>query len=334
VRVFLSYRRGEAGGHAGRLNDGLLERLGPKNVFQDVGIAPGANFIREIDRELDACDVAIAVIGPGWLTAANEQGGPRLFEPDDFVRQELAHALQRDVPVIPVLVGRATLPAAAELPEDLRLLSQHQAVELHDESWHEDLEGLVRRLRGKPARSRKRSRGIVAGAVVGAVAVVGGAAWWLLAADDDDKDSEDATETTPLCGSAGGEGFTTLPLDDDPYGEYQMDTGPLVFGVIDAGFRELESGNYLVTLRTTMENDTTAEQYHGDWYYKDLAVAQRPYPLTCFTPEQELVDPGRISEARVGFEVTCPPVGYIELALGDEGERIDVTSESQEPSAC
>jgi hypothetical protein len=70
MRVFLSYRRGDAGGYAGRLTDALFQRLGPKSVFQDVtAISPGQDYTVAIDRALDDSDAALVVIGPGWLTA-------------------------------------------------------------------------------------------------------------------------------------------------------------------------------------------------------------------------------------------------------------------------
>jgi len=114
VRIFLSYRRGDVGGYAGRLADALHERMGSKSVFQDVlDIAPGQDYTAVIDRALDNSDALLAVIGPGWLAASTPQGSPRLFAGDDYVRLEIARALDRDVRVVPVLVGGASLPAAA-----------------------------------------------------------------------------------------------------------------------------------------------------------------------------------------------------------------------------
>src|SRR3954453_11912926 len=160
VRIFLSYRRGDVGGYAGRLADALHERLGSKNVFQDVlDIGPGQDYAVVIDRALDDSDALLAVIGPGWLSAADPQGSARLFAADDYVRQEIARALDRDVRVVPVLVGGGSLPAGAELPDGLPRLAQRQAVVLHDETWHQAVDGLMRSLRGEPAVPTKRRRG-------------------------------------------------------------------------------------------------------------------------------------------------------------------------------
>lgn len=152
MQVYLSYRRNDVGGYAGRLADALRQRLGAKSIFQDVTAIPlGQAFTAVIDRALDESDVVLAVIGPGWLTASTPEGRPRLLEPDDFVRLEVARALQREVRVVPVLVGGARLPTAAALPEDLQGLVERQGIVLRDESWYQDVESLARSLRGEPA---------------------------------------------------------------------------------------------------------------------------------------------------------------------------------------
>ncbi len=90
-----------------------------------------------------------------WLTAESPQGTRRLFEPGDYVRLELATILRRDIRAVRVLVGGARMPKAAELPDDLQGLAQRQAVELHDETWRDDVDGLIRSLRGEPAGARQ-----------------------------------------------------------------------------------------------------------------------------------------------------------------------------------
>jgi len=89
-------------------------------VFIDVAsIEPGVDFAEVITRAVGSCDVLLAVIGPGWLTAPDEAGQRRLDDPDDLVRLEVEAALARDVRVIPVLVEDATMPRRKDLPEDL-----------------------------------------------------------------------------------------------------------------------------------------------------------------------------------------------------------------------
>jgi hypothetical protein len=85
----------------------------------------------------------LAVIGPEWLTCVGTNGKRRIDDPDDFVRLELSKALRRGVRVIPILVQGASMPSAPELPDDLKPLAQHQAVELSDGRWDYDIAQLV-----------------------------------------------------------------------------------------------------------------------------------------------------------------------------------------------
>ena len=111
--IFISYRRDDAEGHAGRLFEDLVLRFGAASVFMDVaGIEPGRDFRKVIEQQVASCGVLLAVIGKSWLTssASDAQGRRRLDDPHDFVRLETATALRRDIPVIPVLVHGAQMP--------------------------------------------------------------------------------------------------------------------------------------------------------------------------------------------------------------------------------
>lgn len=137
--VFVSYRREDSAGFAGRLSDALEQRIGTGSVFRDVDdIQPGADFEAVIAHGLEQVSVVLVVIGPGWLAAAAD-GQRRLDRPDDFVRREIEQALASGKPVVPVLVGGATMPAADALPVVLRGLANRQALVLGDASWSADL---------------------------------------------------------------------------------------------------------------------------------------------------------------------------------------------------
>ena len=71
--IFLSYRRNDAPGFAGRLAEDLEAALGAGSVFRDVDdIRPGQDFVGVIERELGSVGVALVMIGPGWLEARAE----------------------------------------------------------------------------------------------------------------------------------------------------------------------------------------------------------------------------------------------------------------------
>ena len=135
--IFIGYRRGDGAGWAGRLHADLRARLGrDSEIFMDVdGIPPGEDFRVYIDHAIGQCDAFVAMIGPNWLDARDGQGRRRLDDPGDFVRLEIAAALDRNIRVIPVLVGGARLPTAEELPEPLDRLVNRHAISLDNETW-------------------------------------------------------------------------------------------------------------------------------------------------------------------------------------------------------
>lgn len=145
--IFISYRRRDTQGHAGRLSDKLREHFGSERVFQDLSgsIEPGEPFDKAIERAMGTSGAVLAMIGPQWLTAADD-AGRRLDNADDYVRRELAMALQLNLRVIPVLVMGATMPRADALPADLQRIATHQAIELSDTRWDFDVSTLIRTL--------------------------------------------------------------------------------------------------------------------------------------------------------------------------------------------
>src|SRR5678815_1690123 len=99
--IFISYRRSDSEGWAGRLSDSLKAELGRVNIFRDIeDIPPGVEFDTYIETAVSSCDVLIAIIGPHWLAAANSDGQRRLDDPKDFTRLEIVGALKRNIRVI------------------------------------------------------------------------------------------------------------------------------------------------------------------------------------------------------------------------------------------
>lgn len=63
--IFISYRREDSAGFAGRLADALEKGLGDEQVFRDVDdIRPGQDFVEAIETQLRHMDVVLVLIGP------------------------------------------------------------------------------------------------------------------------------------------------------------------------------------------------------------------------------------------------------------------------------
>ncbi len=139
-KVFICYRREETAAHAGRLYDAMVARFGERNVFMDVDIEPGVDFVERITEVVSGCLVLIVVMGRNWATATDAEGRPRIDDPDDFVRLEVETALKRpDVTPIPVLVSGAKMPDREQLPPQLQPISRRNALELSDARWGYDV---------------------------------------------------------------------------------------------------------------------------------------------------------------------------------------------------
>ncbi|HVQ15793.1 MAG TPA: toll/interleukin-1 receptor domain-containing protein [Vicinamibacterales bacterium] len=145
--IFVSYRRQDTQSATGRLCDKLQTHFGVDQVFHDIeSIDAGSDFAATIESKIAASSVVLVMIGQHWTEATGHDGQPRLFDPGDYVRLEIATALHRGIPVIPVLVEDAAMPAAADLPDGISGLSTRQAHEITEQRWQYDTDLLVTQL--------------------------------------------------------------------------------------------------------------------------------------------------------------------------------------------
>lgn len=146
AKIFVNYRRDDDPSAAARVRDGLVARYGQSNVFMDVdNLLAGQRFDQELTKALAQCDVLVAIIGPRWMEMlkARAASGER-----DYVREEIAGALQRKIVVIPARVGREgqliPLPRQEELPEEIRELALYQKHDVVHEHFGRDVAELVK----------------------------------------------------------------------------------------------------------------------------------------------------------------------------------------------
>jgi hypothetical protein len=161
-RVFICYRREESAAHAGRLYDAMVNRFGESNVFMDVDLAPGVDFVERITEVVAACQVLIVVMGRTWATVTDEEGDVRIADPEDFVRLEVETGLRRpDVTPIPVLVSGARMPRREDLPPELHAFTRRNALELSEARWRYDV-GRLNSTLDELLTDLTRNRGTVA----------------------------------------------------------------------------------------------------------------------------------------------------------------------------
>jgi Tol biopolymer transport system component len=189
--IFISYRRSDNPDATGRIYDRLIGEFGKSRVFKDVDSIPlGQDFRGHLNQVVGGCAAVLAIIGPHWADVRNGAGQRRLEDAEDFVRVELEAALSRDIPVVPVLVGHATMPGTAQLPASLAPITFRQSIEVRpDPDFHNDATRLVSSLRtildpnapalttsiaasAKPSRSRSWMIACVVSTLLAAVLAV------------------------------------------------------------------------------------------------------------------------------------------------------------------
>lgn len=154
--VFLSYRRQDAADVSGRIYDRLTQKYSRDSVFNDVDSIPlGADFEEYIDEVVSQAPICLLVVGPNWLGVSEKKDSPRrIDDPQDFVRLEVAAALKRRIPVIPLLVGGSAIPSRDGLPEDVSGLTSRQGIPIRpDPDFDNDIGRLLAgldRLSGEP----------------------------------------------------------------------------------------------------------------------------------------------------------------------------------------
>lgn len=148
--IFISYRRDETKDVAGRLYDRLTTIFGKDKVFRDIYTIPGgADFPSWIEEAVASAKVVVVLIGDRWATIEDSQNRRCIDDPADWVRLEIATALEHDTLVVPILVEDARMPAETDLPDPLRKLARHNAIGLSDRRFEADVEELIKVLRGR-----------------------------------------------------------------------------------------------------------------------------------------------------------------------------------------
>lgn len=162
-RIFISYRRDDSADVTGRIFDRLIAHFNKDNVFKDVDSIPyGVNFEKHLASVVEQCEVVLVVIGPRWVDITGDTGQRRLDDPGDYVRIEVETALKRDIPVIPLLVKGAPIPAPDELPPGIAELALRNGMPVRrDPDFHTDVDRLIDGLKEYVSTPRQQVAGFM-----------------------------------------------------------------------------------------------------------------------------------------------------------------------------
>ena len=335
--IFISYRRDDTSGYAGRLYDRLVGRFGDDRVFMDIDtIAPGHEFATDIDKALTDCDACVVLIGRQWLSITDADRHRRLDDPTDFVRLEIAAAIRRGITVFPVLVDRAGAPASAALPDEIRPLAGRQAIELTNERWNYDtgrlLLALEEELGGKeppprqrvppkargPRRPKRRAAVIAGGALVLAIAAIVG--WFVVGSNDPTVAHLEGTYSVRMF----LETFDgTLAVDDQLWHESSPSVG-VTGDTWDRQEWTFESGRWTVAGRLfvgTLTDEGTSYLATGSAHCgtdPDAGIARYLTPTT--TDDQS---PATTFSGTLEIHWDCQTTGSIDATFSVTGTRGD-----------
>ena len=313
MKLFVSYRRNDTGGRAGRLVDALVTQFGARNVFQDVdAIALGQSFSAQVEAAIATSDAVLIVIGQDWLGVDGAAGGRRIDSEDDFVRLEVSMALSLGISVVPVLVGGAVLPTHAELPDDMSQMLGRQAVTIRDASWHQDVDDVIRRLKGEDRpTTRARRRPILTALGLSILVVV-----FVVAAVVRNRGEESsASEEPPECEPDD----TWVPVElaaDTSNVILDNDGNTMTFLVQEARIGGRDNTQVMIELAAQNDTDDRPDDNTDDHYFyiqdiDGLSVNGVSYELVCFGPVtgDQTLEPRERSIAWIGFLTSGVPTG-------------------------
>ncbi|MEY2497272.1 MAG: hypothetical protein QOD12_828 [Verrucomicrobiota bacterium] len=212
--IAISYRRQDSNPVAGRLYDRLQAEFGKGAVFMDFDSIPyGVDFREHIKSTLRRAKVIVAIIGPDWV-GAKDKSDRRIDDPSDFVRLEIASALESNIPIIPVLINNTPMPDARSLPPELEALAFRNGLALDTGiDFHHHADRLIAGIHkvvdpylapplvlpAAPALATSRSKGpVILGGLALAVVLAGIAAWYFLAPKEQAKNAPSKMAATPM----------------------------------------------------------------------------------------------------------------------------------------
>jgi hypothetical protein len=146
----MSYRRADGMYAVGWIVERLrqLDQPGEEPLtFDDSLLRGGDSLDEELQRQLDECDLVLAVITPDWH-GERADGSARIMDPADWIVRELRVALRQTLRplnkrpkcVLPILVGGAEHPLPAQMHESIAGLTDRLSVPLADS---DDLDRIV-----------------------------------------------------------------------------------------------------------------------------------------------------------------------------------------------
>lgn len=156
-KIFISYRRKDSADITGRIVDRLNAKFGSNSILRDVDSIPlGVNFSDYIDKLLESSSVCLVVIGKRWVSLCNSKSERDNPDSIDYVQIEIETALLHHLPIIPVLLQNASVPAKTQLPKAIEALSLQNGIAIRpDPDFNMDIQRLIHGIKAGIKKTKK-----------------------------------------------------------------------------------------------------------------------------------------------------------------------------------
>ncbi len=143
--AFLNYRREDTGAAAQAIYAQLKLHFGSGQLFMDLNSIPaGAEWPAHLRQRVESATGMLVLIGENWWRVTEQWGRRRIDLANDWVTTEIRSALDRAIPIIPVLIGESTSMVPPEaLPPAIADLAYKQTLYLRPRTWVPDVAQII-----------------------------------------------------------------------------------------------------------------------------------------------------------------------------------------------
>jgi len=107
-------------------------------------IPAGGEWPSQLQQRVQHATGMLVLMGENWLRVTDEWGRRRIDLPSDWVTSEIKTALDRGIPIIPVLIGESASVVPYEaLPACIAELADKQTVFLRPKTWVQDIAHII-----------------------------------------------------------------------------------------------------------------------------------------------------------------------------------------------
>ncbi|MDR2553816.1 MAG: toll/interleukin-1 receptor domain-containing protein [Fibromonadaceae bacterium] len=216
--IFISYRRKGGYDTAKLLYDRL--RIDGYSVSFDIDTLEKGDFDNELEQRVYDCKDFLLVLNPGVFD--------RFFDPecdpkDDWVRQEIKCALEKNKNIVPLILDGFTYPK--NLPEDVKNITKKNAIDLNPKHFEGAYAGMKQKfLLSKPRWAKRNKKLIIAFISLLILGIAAGITSLLLAISEQNKQKDLQLEAERVAAARYADSIKTAMQQTDSLRKAELDS--------------------------------------------------------------------------------------------------------------